>query len=112
MFDPTFSVLNWLLYHFGLITGRINWLGDPTLAMVSVIIVTQDQTAAVQRCVETLLEKTAYTEYELLLVDNGSANGLVVDENRPEHGADRQPCVTRNEVGEGGLLRAAAQRHA
>jgi len=27
MFDPTFSVLNWLLYHFGLITGRINWLG-------------------------------------------------------------------------------------
>ncbi|MDR9863990.1 MULTISPECIES: glycosyltransferase [Pseudomonas] len=40
--------------------------------LVSVIIVTQDQTAAVQRCVETLLEKTAYTEYELLLVDNGS----------------------------------------
>ncbi len=40
--------------------------------LVSVIIVTQDQTAALQRCVETLLEKTAYTEYELLLVDNGS----------------------------------------
>ena len=33
MFDPTFSVLNWLLYHLGLITGRINWLGDPDLAM-------------------------------------------------------------------------------
>jgi len=33
MFDPTFSVLNWLLYHFGLITGRINWLGDPDLAI-------------------------------------------------------------------------------
>src|SRR5258708_13687990 len=39
MFDPTFSVLNWLLYHLGLITGRINWLGDPDLAMVSIIIV-------------------------------------------------------------------------
>src|SRR4030081_1033447 len=39
MFDPTFSVLNWLLYHFGLITGRINWLGDPDLAMISIIIV-------------------------------------------------------------------------
>src|SRR6516162_878960 len=24
MFDPTFSVLNWALYHLGLITGRIN----------------------------------------------------------------------------------------
>jgi len=39
MFDPTFSVLNWLLYHFGLISGRINWLGDPDLAMISIIIV-------------------------------------------------------------------------
>ncbi len=39
MFDPTFSVINWLLYQFGLIHGRINWLGDPNLALISVIIV-------------------------------------------------------------------------
>jgi multiple sugar transport system permease protein len=39
MFDPTFSVLNWVFYHLGLITGRINWLGDPDLAMLSIIIV-------------------------------------------------------------------------
>jgi multiple sugar transport system permease protein len=39
MFDPTFSVLNWMLFHLGLIDGRINWLGDPNLAMISVIIV-------------------------------------------------------------------------
>src|SRR5271170_3431621 len=39
MFDPTFSVINWGLFKLGLIHGRINWLGDPTLAMVSVIIV-------------------------------------------------------------------------
>jgi multiple sugar transport system permease protein len=39
MFDPTFSVLNWLLFHLGLIHGRINWLGDPDLALISVIIV-------------------------------------------------------------------------
>src|SRR3954471_5533483 len=39
MFDPTFSVLNWLLFHIGLIHARINWLGDPDLAMISVIIV-------------------------------------------------------------------------
>ena len=39
MFDPTFSVINWLLFHLGLITRRINWLGDPQLAMISVIIV-------------------------------------------------------------------------
>jgi multiple sugar transport system permease protein len=39
MFDPTFSVLNYVLFHLGLIHGRINWLGDPWLAMISVIIV-------------------------------------------------------------------------
>jgi multiple sugar transport system permease protein len=39
MFDPTFSVLNYVLWHIGLIHGRINWLGDPVLAMISVIIV-------------------------------------------------------------------------
>ena len=39
MFDPTFSVLNWMLFHLGVIKTRINWLGDPHLAMVSVIIV-------------------------------------------------------------------------
>ncbi|MFJ2390042.1 glycosyltransferase [Pseudomonas koreensis] len=40
--------------------------------LVSIVIVSKDQTAAVQRCVESLLEKTAYAEYELLLVNNGS----------------------------------------
>jgi multiple sugar transport system permease protein len=39
MFDPTFSVINWTLFRLSLITGRINWLGDPDLAMISVIIV-------------------------------------------------------------------------
>src|SRR6185437_9785365 len=39
MFDPTFSVINWTLFHLGLIHGRINWLGDPDLALISVMIV-------------------------------------------------------------------------
>ena len=39
MFDPTFSVINWGLFKLQLITGRINWLGDPDLAMISVIVV-------------------------------------------------------------------------
>jgi multiple sugar transport system permease protein len=39
MFDPTFSVLNWAMFKLGLITGRVNWLGDPDLAMISVMIV-------------------------------------------------------------------------
>jgi len=39
MFDPTFSVLNWLLREVGLIDQRINWLGDPDLAMGCIIAV-------------------------------------------------------------------------
>ncbi|RON49147.1 glycosyl transferase family 2 [Pseudomonas frederiksbergensis] len=40
--------------------------------LVSIIIASKDQAVAVQRCVESLLEKTVYSDYELLLVDNGS----------------------------------------
>ncbi len=39
MFDPTFSVINWTLFQLGIIHSRINWLGDPALALISVIIV-------------------------------------------------------------------------
>jgi multiple sugar transport system permease protein len=39
MFDPTFSVINWVLFHVGIIDSRINWLGEPGLAMISVIVV-------------------------------------------------------------------------
>ena len=39
MFDPTFSVINWTLFKFGLIQARINWLGDADLAMTSIMVV-------------------------------------------------------------------------
>ncbi|MND31443.1 GalNAc(5)-diNAcBac-PP-undecaprenol beta-1,3-glucosyltransferase [compost metagenome] len=47
--------------------------------LVSIVIVSKDQTLALQRCVESLLEKTAYGEYELLLVDNGSESAEALD---------------------------------
>ena len=39
MFDPTFSVLNWILYKLGFISSAVNWLGDPELAIFSIIVV-------------------------------------------------------------------------
>src|SRR2546427_9707655 len=39
MFDPTFSVLNWTLYHFGFIQTRFGWITDPVMALGSGIIV-------------------------------------------------------------------------
>jgi len=40
--------------------------------LVSIIIAGNDRLGVMQRCVDSLLEKTAYTDYEILLVDNGS----------------------------------------
>lgn len=37
--DPTFSVINWLLVHGGVVTTGFSWLGNATLAMVSIIVV-------------------------------------------------------------------------
>jgi multiple sugar transport system permease protein len=39
MFDATFSVFNWMLMNVGLISSRILWLGDGTLAMGCLILV-------------------------------------------------------------------------
>lgn len=37
--DPTFSVINWTLLHSGLVKQNFSWLGNATLAMVSIIVV-------------------------------------------------------------------------
>jgi multiple sugar transport system permease protein len=37
--DPTFSVINWVLLRTGVIGTGISWLGNATLAMVSIIVV-------------------------------------------------------------------------
>jgi glycosyltransferase involved in cell wall biosynthesis len=42
--------------------------------LVSIIVSHRNQLAMLQRCFETLLEKTAYVHYELLIVDNQSDN--------------------------------------
>ncbi len=39
MFNPNFSVINWVLVHAGLMREGLPWLTDPNLALLSVIIV-------------------------------------------------------------------------
>ena len=39
MFDPTFSVLNWVLLRSGLAAHPVNWIGTPMTALASMIIV-------------------------------------------------------------------------
>src|ERR1700737_1442634 len=37
IFDPTFSVINWVLVHSGMITTGFSWLGNATLPLVRTI---------------------------------------------------------------------------
>lgn len=46
--------------------------GHASTPLVSIIIPTKDQLPTLQRCVESLLEKTQYANYEVLIVDNNS----------------------------------------
>lgn len=39
MLDSLFSPIDWTLRYFGLIDGSLNWLGNPDLAVVSVVLV-------------------------------------------------------------------------
>lgn len=39
MLDPAFSVVNWMLVHTGIANPGPSWLGNPTLAMVSIIMI-------------------------------------------------------------------------
>ncbi len=46
--------------------------GHAAQPLVSIIVPTKDQLPVLQRCVESLLEKTRYPHYEVLIVDNAS----------------------------------------
>jgi len=39
MFDPTFSVINWVVTHIGLAARGVDWFGTPQTAMASLIVV-------------------------------------------------------------------------
>lgn len=55
--------------------GRYRILyGHQGQPLVSIIIPTRDQFPLLERCLSSLLEKTAYPHYEILLVDNGSSD--------------------------------------
>jgi glycosyltransferase involved in cell wall biosynthesis len=51
---------------------RVRYALPDTLPLVSLIIATRNGLHLVQRCVESILKKTTYQNYEIQIVDNGS----------------------------------------
>ncbi len=58
--------------------NRIDYL-HAARPLVSIIIQTGDSLYALQRCIEGLIERTAYTQYEILIVDSGSDDSAMLD---------------------------------
>ena len=47
--------------------------------LVSIIIAAGDSLSALQRCIESLIEQTAYAEYEILIVDKRHGDAAMAD---------------------------------
>jgi glycosyltransferase involved in cell wall biosynthesis len=58
----------------GLPFYRFRWQAPRPEPMVSLIIPTRDMVDILRKCISSILEKTQYTNYEILLVDNNSQN--------------------------------------
>jgi GT2 family glycosyltransferase len=52
--------------------GRLRAVWPVSGARVSIIIPTKDKLSYLERCVSSILERTAFQDFELILVDNGS----------------------------------------
>ncbi|AOE64559.1 glycosyltransferase [Pseudomonas corrugata] len=58
--------------------NRISYHHDAR-PLVSIIVRTGDSLAALQHCTESLIERTAYTHYEILIVDSGVRDPAMLD---------------------------------
>ena len=52
--------------------NRVRYPLPPALPLVSIIIPTRDRADLLGMCLDSLLAKTTYTHYEIIIVDNGS----------------------------------------
>jgi multiple sugar transport system permease protein len=73
MFNPNFSVLNWMLVHSGLMQAGFNWLTNPDLALLSVITVNAWRgTPFIAITVLAALQSIPSDYYEASIIDGAS----------------------------------------
>ncbi|UCR86023.1 glycosyltransferase [Pseudomonas chlororaphis] len=86
----------------------------PQRPLVSIIIPAGDSLAALQRCTESLIEKTAYSHYEILIVDSGSRDPAMAGwlEAMAQLGADMLRVLPFTGSASDAALRNCAARQA
>ncbi|TKD44260.1 glycosyltransferase family 2 protein [Azotobacter chroococcum] len=60
-------------------TYRVRWPIPETPPLVSMLIPTRDRRALTETCVRSILEKSTYTNYEILILDNGSVEAETLE---------------------------------
>jgi O-antigen biosynthesis protein len=58
---------------------RIRYVLPQMLPLVSMIIPTRNGLELLQRCIDSILQKTTYTNFEIIIVDNGSDDPATLD---------------------------------
>ena len=53
-------------------TVKVEWPLPQPLPLVSIIVPTKDKLELLQPCIESVLERTDYDQFEILIIDNGS----------------------------------------
>ncbi len=51
---------------------RVRYELPTTLPLISILIPTRDKLDLIRRCIASILEKTSYSNYEIIIIDNGS----------------------------------------
>ncbi len=58
---------------------RVRYALPDTLPLVSLIILTKNRIRLLQKCIGSILKKTTYPNYEILIVDNGSDESATIE---------------------------------
>jgi GT2 family glycosyltransferase len=79
------------------LSRRVRYLLRDVQPTVSIIIPTRDRVELLQPCVESIMEKTAYSSFELILVDNGSRTSATLDYLASISGEPRMRVLRQDE---------------
>ncbi|AJE22089.1 glycosyltransferase family 2 protein [Azotobacter chroococcum] len=76
-------------------TYRVRWPLPEPAPLVSLLIPTRDRRALTETCVRSILEKSTYTNYEILILDNGSVEAETLEFFEQIQREDRRVRVLR-----------------